>query len=226
MRLLIIEDELDLLNALSKGLKKSGYLVDAASDGVEGLALAQISSYDLIILDLNLPGLDGLEILSAIRSKDFETRVLILSARTEISQRILGLDSGANDYLAKPFDFGELSARVRSLLRRSFRQENSMISFHGFCYDTIKRTLSASNGKTVNLSPKEISILEYLLLHRDTPVSMEQLVEHVWEGDESLFSNACKVHISTLRKKLSAYCGYDIIRWMRSSGYMIEEESK
>jgi len=223
MRILVIEDELDLLNALLKGLKKSGYLVDSTADGAEGLALTYVNAYDLIVLDLNLPGMGGLDILAEIRKTDLETRVLILSARTNFSDRILGLDSGANDYLVKPFDFGEFSARVRSLLRRSFSQENSVISFNGFSFDTVARTLTAKDGIILPLSPKEVAILEYLLLKRGRPVGMEELIEHIWQDDDNLFSNAVKVHVSTLRKKLSAYCRGDIIRWVRTSGYIIEE---
>lgn len=226
MRILVIEDEIDLLNALVKGLRKSGYLVDSTSDGAEGMELAEINAYDLIVLDLNLPGMDGLDILKEIRKTDLETRVLILSARTNFSDRILGLDSGANDYLVKPFDFGELSARVCSLLRRSFSQENSTISFNNFSFDTVTRSLTAANGKQIPLAPKEVAILEYLLLNRGRPVGMEELIGHIWDDDDTLFSNAVKVHVSTLRKKLAAYCDGDIIRWVRTAGYVIEEVTR
>lgn len=224
MRLLVIEDELDLLNALAKGLRSSGYLVDTASDGTEGLYQTTLCRYDLIILDLNLPGMDGLDILKELRRTDLETRVLILSARSDISQRIEGLDGGANDYLVKPFDFGELAARVRSLLRRSFSQENSLIRFGGFCFDTIARSVSTEGGALLALSPKELSILEYLLLRRGRPVSMEELIEHVWEEDVSLFSNAVKVHVSTLRKKLAQHGSGDSIKWVRGAGYVMETD--
>lgn len=223
MKLLVIEDEADLCAALAKGLRKCGYLVDTSNDGLEGLEMAHINSYDLIVLDLNLPGIDGMDILTELRRDDLETRVLILSARTGIEQRIRGLDSGANDYLVKPFDFGELAARVRSLLRRSFSQENSVVEFFGMSFDTITRSVHTGDGETVALSPKELAILEYLLLRRGRPVCMEELIEHVWEDDSSLFSNAVKVHVSTLRKKLSAHCEGEIIRWVRGVGYVIGE---
>ena len=225
MRLLVIEDEDDLCHALKKGLQKSGYVVDTAKDGESGLELSQLGAYDLIILDLNLPELDGIELLRQLRRRDKKTPVLILSARTAVDQRILGLDEGANDYLVKPFDFGELSARVRSLLRRKFHQESTRIAFHGFVFDTVSRSVTIEEGEeSLVLSPKELSILEYLLLQRGTPTTMEQLISHVWQEDDSLFSNAAKVHVSTLRKKLATHCTREIITWVRGAGYIIREE--
>ena len=225
MRLLVIEDEDDLCRALEKGLQKSGYIVDTAADGECGLELSQLSTYDLIILDLNLPKLDGIGLLQQLRKADKQTPVLILSARTAVQQRILGLDEGANDYLVKPFDFGELSARVRSLLRRKFHQESTRIAFHGFIFDTVSRTVTfAGEESPLVLSPKELAILEYLLLRRGKPTTMEQLIGHVWQEDDSLFSNAAKVHVSTLRKKLAVHNPGEIITWMRSAGYIIREE--
>ena len=214
MKLLIIEDEEDLLRALKAGFEKKGYAVDVAADGTEGCELAFINDYDLIILDLNLPSMDGLEILRHIRENDLKQKVLILSARSDYAQRIEGLDLGANDYLVKPFDFGELEARVRSLLRRSFTQNNVILKFSKFSLDT-------DAGETIDLTPKEYAILEYLLLHRGKAISAEELIEHVWFSDSSLFSNAIKVHVSTLRKKLAAYTEEELVTNMRGAGYCI-----
>ncbi len=221
MKLLIIEDEEDLLSALKAGFEKKGYVVDAAADGADGCELAFINDYDLILLDLNLPGMDGLQILKKIRKNDLRQKVLILSARSDYSQRIEGLDLGANDYLIKPFDFGELEARVRSLLRRSFTQNNVVLNFGCFSLDTCARLLYADADERVELTPKEYAILEYLLLNRGKAVSAEELIEHVWLSDVSLFSNAIKVHMSTLRKKLSAYTDQEVITNLRGAGYCI-----
>lgn len=223
MRLLIIEDEEDLALALKRGLEKSGYIADVALDGEDGLAQALIGSYDLIILDLNLPRLDGMAVLEAIRRQVPQQRVLILSARSTYEQRIAGLDGGASDYLCKPFDLGELMARVRSLLRRSYIQQAACLIAWGFCFDTVARTVAAPSGELMALPPKELAIFEYLMLNQGRPVSAERIIEHVWQDDDALFSNTVKVHISTLRKKLATHCGRDIIAWTRG-GYMIVEE--
>lgn len=223
MRLLIIEDEQDILNALVRGFKKHGFAADAAADGPAGLLLYSLNDYDLIILDLNLPGMDGIDILKQIRRTDKDQKILILSARTTYSERILGLDLGANDYLVKPFDFGELYARVRNLLLRSFTQQPAVLHFGEMTLDTSKRQVCTPGGNILDLSPKEYGILEYLLVNPNTPIPAEELIEHVWHEDGALFSNAVKVHISTLRKKLFAHAGKNIIKHIRGAGYLIEE---
>ncbi len=221
MKLLIIEDEEDLLRALKTGFEKKGYAVDTAADGTDGCEFAFINDYDLILLDLNLPGMDGLDILKKIRENDLRQKVLILSARSDYAQRIEGLDLGANDYLVKPFDFGELEARVRSLLRRNFTQNNVILKFERFFLDTCAHLLYTDTEEKIDLTPKEFSILEYLLLHRGKAVSAEELIEHIWLSDSSLFSNSIKVHVSTLRKKLASYTDCELITNMRGAGYCI-----
>nr|WP_307757183.1 response regulator [uncultured Christensenella sp.] len=223
MKLLIIEDEEDLANALAAGFRKKDYVVDIATDGPDGLELAFINNYDLIILDLNLPGMDGLEILEKVREYDLKQKVLILSARSDYGQRIEGLDLGANDYLVKPFDFGELEARVRFLLRRSFTQNNVVLSFDRFRLDTCAHRLSTDADEPVDLTPKEYAILEYLLLNRGKAISAEELIEHIWASDNDLFSNAIKVHISALRKKLAAHTDKELITNLRGAGYCIRK---
>lgn len=223
MRLLLIEDEEDLINTLSRGLRKVGYAVDTATDGRDGLDLFYMNEYDLIILDLNLPSMDGLEILSKIREENQDCKILILSARSNYEQRIEGLDKGADDYLVKPFDFGELNARIRNLLRRSFTQQSSKLKYENIIIDMAKRTVYGENNENIDIRPKEFAILEYLIMNRGRVISAEELIEHIWDNDESMFSNVIKVHLSNLRKKLSQHCKEEIILNVRGVGYTINE---
>ncbi len=159
MRLLLIEDEEDLNNILAKGLRKTGYAVDTATDGRDGLDLFYTNEYDLVILDLNLPSIDGIEILSKIRTDNEECKILILSARSNYEQRIEGLDKGADDYLVKPFDFGELNARIRNLLRRNFVQKSAKLRYENIIIDTASRTVYDENNEKIDIRPKEFAIL-------------------------------------------------------------------
>lgn len=217
MKLLIVEDELSLQKALCKGFAKLGYAVDAAADGEEALERYYSSFYDVIVLDLNLPKLDGIEVLKEIRKEDPETRIIILSARSEVEDKVLGLDLGANDYLAKPFHFRELEARVRALLRRDFSVISAKITVSGITVDTALKKVFC-RGKEIPLTRKEYGILEYLFIKRGRVVSNETLLEHVWDSNADLFSNALRVHIASIRKKLPG----DIIKNVRGQGYYVE----
>ena len=217
MKLLIVEDELSLQKALCKGFAKLGYAVDAAADGEEALERYYSSFYDVIVLDLNLPKLDGIEVLKEIRKEDPETRIIILSARSEVEDKVLGLDLGANDYLAKPFHFRELEARVRALLRRDFSVISATITVSGITVDTALKKVFC-RGKEIPLTRKEYGILEYLFIKRGRVVSNETLLEHVWDSNADLFSNALRVHIASIRKKLPG----DIIKNVRGQGYYVE----
>lgn len=223
MKLLVVEDEILLQKIISKGLKKLGYAVDSAYDGEEALELIYVNDYDLVVLDLNLPKLDGLEVLRRIRQTNNELRVLILSARAEVEDRILGLDSGANDYLIKPFDFNELEARIRCLLRRNFIQIPKIINESNMEVDTGKKIVKVG-GENVQLTKKEYSILEYLLINKGTVISAEKLMEKVWDSDMDLFSTTLKFHMSSLKKKLSNAGCISLIKNLRGVGYIIEEE--
>mgnify|MGYP003239116427 FL=1 len=218
MRLLVIEDERDLCEDIAKKLRLSGYEADTCFDGEAALELLAVERYDLVLLDLNLPKVDGMTVLRTLREHDQETGVLILSARSEISDKVDGLDAGANDYLSKPFHLEELEARVRSLTRRRFVQQDVCLRCGGLMFDT--RTATA-DGQTLSLTRKESGILEYLLLNRGRPVSQEELIEHVWDSSVDSFSNSIRVHISMLRKKLRAALGYDPIRNKIGQGYEI-----
>ena len=224
MRILVVEDEQELCESVAKGLRLDGYEVDTCFDGEEAWEIISVESYDLIILDLNLPKLDGMEVLNNIRSDDSESSVLILSARGGLQDKIDGLDSGANDYLCKPFHFEELEARVRSLTRRRVVQNNLVLECGEISLDTKARTVTAK-GEELSLTRKELAILEYLILHREHPVSQEELISHVWDGSVDSFSNSIRVHISALRKKLRTALGYDPITNRVGQGYMIGGEA-
>ena len=223
MRLLLVEDEELLSEIIAKGLRKAGYAVDTVFDGEEALYLYEINEYDLIVLDLNLPLIDGIDVLQNIRKTDNRTKILILSARAKVDDRILGLDKGANDYLIKPFDFGELEARIRNLLRREFTQTPTILETKGIVVDT-KLKKAAYNGQPLNLPRKEYAILEYLMIHKNTVVSSEQLIEHIWDNEADPFSNVLRYHICSLKKKLSEVSDTEVIQTVRGQGYLIEEE--
>ncbi|MCI6015360.1 response regulator transcription factor [Dysosmobacter sp.] len=223
MRILVVEDERALCETIVRSLRRLAYSVDPCYDGDTAIDLLGSERYDLVLLDLNLPGADGMTVLRTLRQTDRETRVLILSARSEVADKVEGLDAGANDYLAKPFHLEELEARIRSLTLRQFTQNDVVLHCGPLSFDTRSRTATAA-GQPLALTRKETGILEYLLLHRGRPVSQEELLEHVWDNSVDNFSNSIRVHISVLRKKLRAALGYDPVRNRIGEGYLIEEE--
>ena len=214
MRILVVEDERALCETIVRSLRRLAYSVDPCYDGDTAIDLLGSERYDLVLLDLNLPGADGMTVLRTLRQTDRETRVLILSARSEVA---------ANDYLAKPFHLEELEARIRSLTLRQFTQNDVVLHCGPLSFDARSRTATAA-GQPLALTRKETGILEYLLLHRGRPVSQEELLEHVWDNSVDNFSNSIRVHISALRKKLRAALGYDPVRNRIGEGYLIEEE--
>ena len=223
MRILVVEDERALFETIVRSLRRLAYSVDPCYDGDTAIDLLGSERYDLVLLDLNLPGADGMTVLRTLRQTDRETRVLILSARSEVADKVEGLDAGANDYLAKPFHLEELEARIRSLTLRQFTQNDVVLHCGPLSFDARSRTATAA-GQPLALTRKETGILEYLLLHRGRPVSQEELLEHVWDNSVDNFSNSIRVHISALRKKLRAALGYDPVRNRIGEGYLIEEE--
>ncbi len=220
MRILVVEDEGALCDMVATSLRQAGYEVDACLDGDAASDYLVSESYDLVVLDLNLPGRDGMELLSDLRSHDTETKVLILSARNAIKDRVRGLDAGANDYLPKPFHLDELEARVRNLLRRRFVQQDVCLVCGEIAFDT-KSRIASVKGKKVSLTRKETGVLEYLLLNQGRPVSQEELIEHVWDASVDRFSNSIRVHMSSLRKKLKAALGHDPILNRIGEGYVM-----
>ena len=225
MRLLIIEDEKDICDTVAKSLYNAGYEVDTCYDGNDALDYLLTENYDLVVLDLNLPGKDGMEILKELRQTNEETKVLILSARSQIADKVAGLDAGANDYMEKPFHLQELEARIRSLTRRKFVQKDIRLHWGDIQFDTRKREAYAKDT-FVSLTRKENGILEYLLLNQGRPVSQEELIEHVWDANVDSFSGSIRVHMSSLRKKLKAVLGYDPIVNKIGEGYKIVEVIK
>lgn len=220
MKLLLVEDEEDLSAVMAGTLQKKGYAVDAAYDGEEAAFMYDTNEYDLIILDLNLPVTDGLDVLRYIRKKDMHTKILILSARAQVGQRVEGLNLGANDYLVKPFDFAELEARIHALLRIDFVQSPSVLQCGELKIDLLSKQVELS-GVKVPLTRKEYAVLEYLMRHKGMVISAETLIEHIWNSDVDLFSNSLKYHICSLKKKLDA----PYIKNVRGQGYILSEEN-
>lgn len=216
MRVLVIEDEPDLLEALEKALREEGYAVDTAQDGQEGLFKATSWEYDALILDIMLPKLDGWSVLGELRRSKV-TPVLVLTARDAVGDRVRGLDTGADDYLVKPFQLSELLARLRALIRRSAGNANSTLNVGDVEIDTASRVVSKS-GQAVNLTPREYSLVELLALHRGKLITRSMIYEHLFDENDDSLSNLVDVHISNVRKKL----GKDFITTRRGQGYVID----
>lgn len=223
MRILVVEDERLLCDGIAEDLELEKYTADRCYDGADAYERLFVEPYDLVILDLNLPGMDGLELLRRIRSERPELRVLILSARAQLSDKVAGLDLGADDYLTKPFDLEELEARVRTLLRREFVQRAPLVQAGALDLDTVAREISV-RGEPLSLTPREFAILEQLMLCQGRWLSQEALMEHIWEADANPFSNAVRMHISSLRKKLRDKLGYDPIQTKIGQGYRLAGE--
>jgi two-component system OmpR family response regulator len=215
MRLLVIEDEPDLLSGIVRALRAQGYSVDSAADGEEGLFKAEEVDYDAVLLDVMLPRLDGWTVLQRLR-RTRRTPVLMLTARDRSADRVRGLDTGADDYLVKPFDLPELLARVRALIRRGAQQPRPAIELGDLRLDQVARTVTHA-GEPVTLTAREYLILEYLALHRGELITRSALYEHVFDETDDTLSNVIDVHISNLRKKL----GHDLITTRRGLGYCI-----
>lgn len=201
MRLLLIEDEDDLSHVLMHGLCQQGYAVDRAKNGEEGCEFASVNEYDLVILDLNLPDLDGLDVCRYLRVNYPHFLILMLTARGRPEERVTGLDAGADDYLIKPFHFPELLARIRALLRRDLRARQSLLQYKDLTLDPVTQTVWLSNRR-LRLTRKELAILHYLMRRRGEVVSQEVLLEHVWDNTANPFTNTVRVHINALRRKL------------------------
>ena len=222
MRILIIEDERRLSNVVKKGLVEEGFAVDQAFDGEEGLYPAESESYDLIMLDLMLPKVDGLKVCHELRNKKIKTPILMLTAKSKIEDKVKGLESGADDYLAKPFAFAELKARIQALIRRSHNEADPILKLDDLELDPAKHIVKRSN-KIIPLTPKEFAILEYLLRHKNTIVTRTQVTEHVWDYNFDALSNVVDVFITTLRRKINSGFKNKLIQTIHGVGYKMTE---
>lgn len=221
MRLLVVEDEADLADAIAAGLKRHGYAVDVAYGGEDALEKALVNDYDLVCLDLNLPEVDGIEVCRRIKEHDHgATRVLMLTARDTIEDRISGLDHGADDYLIKPFDFGELAARVRALLRRDAGRSGAVLRAGDIVIDE-GRHEARRGTERLSLTPKEFTLLRYFVTNAGRVLSSEELLEHVWDEHADPFTNTVRVTVMTLRKKLEAAGGPQPIETVVGAGYRL-----
>jgi two-component system OmpR family response regulator len=216
MRILVVEDELDLQRGLTRALRDEGYAVDAADNGEDGLFSAESIDYDAIILDVMMPRLDGWEALKRLR-KTKRTPVLMLTARDQSRDRVRGLDTGADDYVVKPFDLPELMARLRALIRRTTDKTTSQIEIGAVTIDTAARVITQGN-QPVELTAREYSLVEFLALHRGEVVTRTTLYEHLFDENDSSLSNLLDVHVSNVRRKLGA----EFITTRRGHGYCIE----
>ncbi len=219
MRILIIEDDEILANTLKEGLSEEGYAVDVAYSGDDGLYMAKTMPYDVILLDLMLPEIDGFTILERLRKEGIDTPVLILTAKDSIDDKVGGLDRGADDYITKPFEFSELLARIRALIRRASGNRNPVIKIRDITIDTASHEVY-KNGERISLSTKEYNILLYLVANRGKVVTRDELMEHVYDWEKSIESNVIDVYINFLRKKLSK----DLIETVRGAGYIIRKD--
>jgi len=224
MRLLLIEDYRPLQESLKKGLREAGFAVDATGDGQEGLWYAMSNDYDVIILDLMLPGLDGLSLLSRIRAKGRQNHVLVLTAKDTLEDRVKGLDLGADDYLVKPFAFEELLARVRALVRRTYAKKTPYIEVQDLLIDLTTQRIWRGQEE-IYLTPREYALLEYLAIRAGQTVSRTDIWEHLYEFDSSASSNVVDVYIGYLRRKIERPGKPPLIRTVRGRGYILGAQS-
>ena len=222
-RVLIIEDEREIQDILKELLTDAGYEATAASDGLEGITLFQKQKFDLILLDIMMPKIDGLEVLRSFRQTGKTTPVLFLTAKDAVPDRVKGLDSGANDYLVKPFSFDELMARLRAIIRNSFGMTDNTVTVADLTMDCAAHTVTRA-GQEISLSAKEYALLEYLLQNKGIVLSREKIEDHIWDFDYEGGTNVVDVYIRYLRKKLDDDYDNKLIHTVRGRGYVIREE--
>lgn len=222
MRILLVEDQKKLSASIKKGLGEAGFAVDVVYDGEEGLYLATEETYDAIILDVMLPRMDGITLSKKLREKEISTPILMLTAKSQTEDKVAGLEAGADDYLTKPFAFIELKARIQALLRRSYKQTETIIKISDLEIDPLKHT-AKRDGKNIALTPKEFAILEYLGRHKNEVVTRTQITEHTWDYNFDSMSNVIDVFIATLRKKIDGSHKKKLIKTVHGVGYKLTE---
>ncbi|PJI07697.1 MULTISPECIES: response regulator transcription factor [Clostridium] len=220
MKLLIVEDDKELSRVLVKGLEKYEYVSDVAFDGEEGLYYIETNVYDAVILDINLPKIDGITLCRNIREKFINTPIIMLTARTDTEDKILGLDSGADDYLGKPFELKELSARLRALIRRNYNKSSNVVKIGNLTVNGEEKTVKVKDD-IIELTAREYDILELLSYSYPNIVSAEKIIEHVWDSSTNEFTNVIRVHIANLRRKLKHKNGEELIETIKGRGYKI-----
>jgi DNA-binding response OmpR family regulator len=221
MHLLLVEDDTKLVRALERGLEREGYAVDTAFTGDEALSRATVRDYDVVVLDVMLPGRDGLSVCRELRRDERWMPVLMLTALAEVKDRIHGLDAGADDYLVKPFDFGELVARLRALTRRHGTETPELLDIGDLTIDAATRTVTR-HGRRVELTGREFEVLEFLARHAGRAVSRAQLLQHVWDEEYAGSPNVVDVYVGYLRRKLERPEGPPLIRTVRGVGFLLE----
>ena len=222
MRVLVIEDDAAIRTFLVRGLTEEGFAVDQSSDGEDGGFKAADPAYDLILLDLFLPRQDGLDVLRGLRSRGITTPVLVLTVRDAVCERIRGLDSGADDYLVKPFAFDELLARIRALLRRARQRCDPALQVGPLVLDRVRHRVRWQETP-IDLSAREFAILEYLMMHPGEVLTRTRIYEHIWNEQMEVLSNVIDVHIHEIRRKLARAGSEGLIQTIRGSGYRLEE---
>jgi heavy metal response regulator len=222
MRILLVEDEKKIAGFIKRGLTEEKYIVDTAFDGEQGLYLAEVNPYDLIILDIMLPLKDGISVCRELRENHINIPVLMLTAKDEVKDKVLGLDCGADDYLTKPFAFAEFLARVRALMRRKTRSKSPILEAADLRLDQLTHKVTRA-GKEIELSSKEYMLLEYLMLNANTVITRTMILEHVWHEDFDNFTNIIDVYINYLRKKIDRDFTKKLIRTIRGTGYILKE---
>jgi two-component system, OmpR family, copper resistance phosphate regulon response regulator CusR len=223
VKILIAEDEKKVASFVKKGLQEEGYVVDLASNGADGLELATGTSYDLIILDIYMPRLDGLTVLKKLREEKIRTPVLLLTVRATIEDKVLGLDSGADDYLTKPFAFQELLARVRALLRRQTESGTNVFRVGDLSLDSVRRVVMRGTQR-IDLSLKEFSLLEYLMQNAGRVLTRTMIIDHVWNYDFDNETNVVDVYVNYLRKKIDTGHEPKLIHTVRGVGYVLKAD--
>lgn len=223
MRILVVEDEKKVARFIQQGLEEEHYTVDVTHDGIQGLAMAESGNYDVIVLDVLLPGKDGFAVTRELRTARVTTPILMLTAKTATEDKVAGLDSGADDYLTKPFAFAELLARIRSLLRRGTQEKTTVLSIADLELDTITHR-ARRGGKVIELTAKEYALLEFLLRNKDRVLSRTIIAEHIWDYHFDTGTNLIDVYINHVRNKVDSDFDVKLIHTVRGVGYVVKEE--